>query len=199
MEQLFAEIRESVQKEAEQLVTRAKRVAERTLQYAREEAEQVVRARREAAEREAAVERERAKARRVAELRRAELQQQEEFLERLYTMVLERLRALPRKEAYRTWLQRVLEAALQQLGAEEAVVRCNASDRGLVEEMIAGTRARVRPEPAEIAGGVIVETPDGRVSVDCSIEAELARVMEEVRDAILARIVSDRTTTNTRK
>ncbi|MCX7847378.1 MAG: V-type ATP synthase subunit E [bacterium] len=192
MDQLFAEIRDNVQKEAEQLVHRARRVAERTLQHAREEARAKVAARRAAAEQEAGVQRERAKARRMAEVRRAELRQQEEFIERVTAMALERLRSMPREGAYRGWLERVLKAGLTQLGTSDAVVRCNVQDRGIVEAILAGTAARLAEEPVGIAGGVLVETGDGRVSVDCSAEAALRRVMDDAREEVVARIIGDR-------
>ena len=49
MQQVFAEIKQNVQKEAEQLVNRAKRVAEREIQHAREEAEAILNANKEVA------------------------------------------------------------------------------------------------------------------------------------------------------
>jgi len=58
-----------------------------------------------------------------------------------------------------------------------------------VRELLAGGTARLDSQPAAIAGGLIVQTPDGRVSIDCSAEAELARAEDDLRDKILARIV----------
>jgi|GEM_PF-1376358 len=188
MDQIFTDIRDSVHKEAEQLVSRAKRVAERTLQYARADAEQLVAARRAAAEQEAALRIERATSRRASELRRAELAQQEQLVQRACAMALERLRTMPRDTACHQWLAALLAAALPQLGAPQPVVRCNALDAPLVRELIAGTGARLHDEPAPIAGGLIVQSPDGRVSLDCSAEAELARAVDDLRDVLLARL-----------
>lgn len=192
MDQIFTEIRDSVYKEAEQLVSRAKRVAERTLHYARDDAAKLVAARRAAAEQDAAVRIERASARRASELRRAELAQQEQLVERACTMALERLRTMPRDAAYRQWLAALLAAALPQLGAPQPVVRCNATDAPLVRELLANSPARLHDQPAPIAGGIIVQTPDGRVSLDCSAEAELARAVDDLRDQILARLAPPR-------
>ena len=188
MEQLFAQIIDTVDKEVEQTVQRATRVAEREKQHAAEEAEQILAARKEALERELRVREERAVARLRAEIRWQELAQRQAFVEQLFARTLARLKGLPRDERYRAWLRALLARGVSQFGGAPVVVACNAQDRNAVSAALAGTNAQLAPEAAPITCGVILRSADGRLSIDCSGEAELVRAQEQWRDEVLARL-----------
>ena len=191
MERVFAEIRETVDKEAELLVSRARRVAEREMQHASEEAEAILSVTRENAEREARLREERATARAVVEPRKCELAQQQEFVQTVFDIALRKVRDMPRDDAYRTWIQSLLRRGLAAFHHGKAEVFCNDRDTQIVAQLVASSSATMSDKPVEIAGGVILKSADGRLSVDCSAEAELERAREELRDETLARLHLD--------
>jgi V/A-type H+-transporting ATPase subunit E len=188
MDRIFADIRESVEKEAEQLVSRAQRVATREKQHAQREADEILSANRASVERELKVRQERATARRLVDARKATLAQREAFVEEVFTRVLVKLRDLPRDETYRAWLAGLLERGCAQFPEAQPIVSCSARDREIVRELAVARELVLADEPAEITGGLVLASADGRLTVDCSIEAELARAQDALRDEVLAKL-----------
>lgn len=188
MERIFAQIRDTAAREAEQVVQRAHRVADREKEHAREDAARQIAAHHDALERELKQAEERANARIAVDVRREELAQSQEFIEKLFIAARERLRSLPRDARYKAWLASVLTRALAGAGNVSPVVSCNAQDEALVKELLAGAGATLAAEPAPIACGVVVRSADGRLAIDCSGEAELERARDEWRDDLLRQL-----------
>ena len=88
MDRIFNEIRDSVAKEAEQLVSRAERVAEREKEHARREAEAIITAYRDKARRDAQTREERVRAHRIIETRKHELSQRQAFVDTIFSPAL---------------------------------------------------------------------------------------------------------------
>lgn len=188
MDRIFTEIRDSVAKEAEQLVRRAQRVAEREKQHAQREAEEIISEYREKARREAQSREERIHAHRVIETRKQELAQRQAFVETVFGRVLEGMRTRARDDEYRAWLQRMIKKGLAQFRDEKPVVYCSAQDRTLVESLAGEYGVTCAEESLDITGGIVLKSTNKRVTIDCSAEAELERVKEELRDAVLDRL-----------
>jgi len=188
MDRIFTDIRESVKKEAAQLIDRAQRVAEREKQHAQEEAEQILSANRAGVERELKTREERAGARRFVDARKSTLAEREEFVDEVFARALQRLRDVARDDHYRAWLENLLKRARPEFGPQRPVVHCAQRDRELVQQFIAACDADLADDDADIAGGLVLATPDGHLTVDCSIDAELARAQDELRDQVLAKL-----------
>jgi vacuolar-type H+-ATPase subunit E/Vma4 len=189
MDKIFTEIREGARKEAEQLVARARRVAEREQQHARADADARAAARREACTHEANVREERAVSRRTSEARRAALAQRDQFIAGVFARALDTLRTMPRDKRYETWIRRMATMALRQFPHGGATVMCTSSDADVVARALTGLPITVATDRADIAGGIIVKSQDGRVSVDCSVESALARAQDDLRDAVLKKLI----------
>jgi V/A-type H+-transporting ATPase subunit E len=188
MDRIFTEIRDSVAKEAEQLLSRARRVAEREKEHAQREAESIITEYREKARREAHAREERIHAHRVIETRKRELAQRQAFVEAVFSRVLEELRVRPRDDDYRAWLKQMIGNGLTQFRQEKPVLYCNKQDRELVDSLAGEYGVACADTTVAIAGGIIMKSIDNRMTVDCSAEAELHRLKEEVRDAVLERL-----------
>jgi len=191
LNKIFAEIRDTVAHDAQQTVARAQRVAEREREHARTDAEQVLTTRRAAQRHDDAVRLERADARRQAETRRAELAQRDGFVKAVMRQTRERFRGLARDDAYKAWLRLLLERGLAELGDVPARVACCAQDQPLLASLTAGSKAVPEAAPADIAGGLIICSADGRLTLDCSVEALLARGGDDLRERILSRLNLD--------
>ena len=188
MEQVFAEIKESVEKEAEQLVRRAKRVADREIQHAKEEAVSILNSSRKVTEKEAKLHAERAVARIKADVKKQQLEQQQEFIQEIFDVALLKLKTLPRDDKYAKWIKALLNAGLSQIPNGNGIIFCNEKDIEIIKKLIPSTKAKLSEKNIPISGGIIVKSQDGRLTIDCSAEAEMRRAKEELRDEVLKKL-----------
>jgi len=175
---IIREIEKEAASQAEALIRSAGRVAEREKESARKKAEawqQDVTAllRSDTDKRLASA---RAEAR--GEANSMLLKKRTELLDRAIKMALKKLAEMPRDESYLTLLQQYAYEGVNALDMERAIIRCNPRDREFLMqenrfELLAGavrerTGRRVQldlaTETVPVAGGLIVESPDGRVS-----------------------------------
>jgi len=188
MEQVFTEIKESVEKEAKQLISRAKRVAEREIQHAREDAESVLASNREVAEKAAKLRVERAVARIETDVRKQQLEQQQHLVQKVFDAALQKMKSLPRDDKYTKWLKALLDNALKEFPDEKALVFCNEKDTDIVKKLLAGSSSKIAEKHSDISGGIIIKSIDERLTIDCSAESELRRAKEELRDTVLEKL-----------
>ena len=191
MEQVFTEIKESVEKEAKLLVSRAKRVADREIQHAKENAESILADNREVTEKEAKLRSERDIARIKADIRKQELEQQQQFIQNIFDAALQKLKDFPRDDKYAKWIKTLLDAGLSQIPDDNSVVFCNEKDNEIVKKLISATTAKLAEKHLQISGGIIIKSNDGRLTIDCSAEAEMRRAKEELRDEVLKKLDLD--------
>ncbi len=193
MEQVFAEIKQNVEKEAEHLVSRAKRVAEREIQLAREEAENILKANRAETEKEANIRFERALARINADIRKQILEQQQTFVQKIFDTALEKMKTLPRDDKYEKWLAALFTAAIAQIPDGKCAVFCNEKDASIVKKIItdsANSSVKLSKEFPPISAGIIVKSNDNRLTIDCSAEAEMRKAKDELRDTVLKKLTA---------
>jgi len=150
MEQVFAEIKESVEKEAERAIARIK-----------------------------------------ADVRKQQLEQQQEFIQEIFDVALAKLKNLPRDDKYAKWIKALLDAGLSQIPNGAGIVFCNEKDIEIIKKLIPSTKAKLSEKNIPISGGVIVKSQDGRLTIDCSAEAEMRRAKEELRDEVLKKLNLD--------
>ncbi len=182
---IFADIASTVDQEAQQVITRATRVAEREREHARADAAQVLAAAEAAAQHDALVQEERATARRAAETRRIELTQRDQFVNDILARAQARFANLPRDARYTAWLRNIVQRGMQQIGADHVVLACNARDAAVVRTLLTAGTMSLAEQPAPIVAGVILHSADGRVTLDCSAEALLGQARDDLRDDIL--------------
>jgi len=84
MEKIFTEIRDNVEKEAEQLLSRAKRVAEREIKYAKKEAEDILSEHDLEMRKQAGLLEERERSHNSVDERKVELEQRQFFVEKKF-------------------------------------------------------------------------------------------------------------------
>ena len=191
MEQVFTEIKESVEKETKQLVDRAKRVAEREIQHAREEAELILSSSRKAVEKEAKLHAERTVARIKADVRKQMMEQQQKFIQKIFDVALQKLKDFPRNEQYIKWIKALLDVGLSKIPNGNAVVFCNEKDKEIVKSLLSSSTAKLGEKKLPVSGGIIIKSQDGRLTIDCSAEAEMRRAKEDLRDSVLKKLNLD--------
>ncbi len=101
------------------------------------------------------------------------------------------------RSAYLKVLTGLIEAALGEIEHKELEVRANSADLKLLKSHwteVQGSlpsRAEVKlsDEPIEVLGGVMVESSDGRIRVDNTVEGRLERLRAQLQQVILERLV----------
>jgi len=104
------------------------------------------------------------------------------YVDEAIRRALERIREEKKgADWYRRFMERVLTIIAEESGGEKMIVRVAPEDRGLAEEIIRGKGLplELAPEPADIVGGAIGESPDGSTRLDYSLD--LLVKMEEYR------------------
>jgi len=175
------------ERKAGEILESARREAESLLQGARisgaEEKENILRQGRIKAQE---LFRERLMAARL-ENRRRFLLKREELLLRVWEEVRRRLKDFAGSREYADWMERELERAGAELGAE-LEVEVREEDLGLLERLREnlrrkGLKIRVGA-PTHCSGGFRARTPDGKLLVDQTFERRLERLGEETRAKI---------------
>jgi len=182
--------------DAKSIVLTAEKVAQRDIEQARRR----TRTRTNAANAELAAqiasEKALAEATIAAEVTRSQLHARHTLVERLLGDTLRNLAGSARDEAYLAVLTRLVRESVGQLGGKEAAVRCSARDReflaaeGRFDRIAAdvrnagGAALSLSEKTVETAGGVVVSTPDGRVSYYNTFEEIVYRSQTKLRAII---------------
>jgi vacuolar-type H+-ATPase subunit E/Vma4 len=195
LDALAEEILDEARQRAEGLTKGAEERAAATMRQAREAATAQRRAAAAEAEREAARYRARVRSAAHLEARRRLLAKREEVIVRALAMAHQRLLTALTAEERRTALEKAIVEAATALGGGRLTVRANPQDTealtpALLQELqsrleSAGVSAElVVGTPAEIGGGAIVSTEEGRAVYDNSFEGRLERQQWELRNAV---------------
>lgn len=186
MKKIFAEIRDTVEEEAEKEVSLAKRVAEREIEHAKRDADEILSACRSDAEQEAGILMERADARRAMRIRHDRMQQLQSYCDEIFSEARQRIEELPRDDAYYKWCTRMLKKA-KAMCPQGARVACAEKDKDFLAPLIREEGMECDDTPADIAGGILLHSADGRLTIDCSADAELRAFESEHRDEVIQR------------
>ena len=111
-------------------------------------------------------------------VKRTLLNAQKEVLDQVHAAALRAVLGLP-EQVHRQILERLLAQAAQEI--RTGVVTCRAQDARVVKDLIAASPAlsgyRIGP-PAEIEGGVVVDSADGNVKIDLTYRTFLDGIWE---------------------
>jgi vacuolar-type H+-ATPase subunit E/Vma4 len=120
--------------------------------------------------------------------RKEELEHREELLRRVFDAAEQRLREIGASKDMADVVPRLLQEALGQLRTSPAVVRADPRSRALLTKSVLDRIAResavelVLGEPlADEGTGVIVQSPDGRLQFDNTLENRLGRMRAALR------------------
>ncbi|MFN2120872.1 MAG: V-type ATP synthase subunit E [Anaerolineales bacterium] len=119
--------------------------------------------------------------------RSIELAQREKLLDRVFAAVAKELAAIGEREEYREIAQRLLREALAQLHVEKAEVLADrvtqgVLDRKTLDSVASDLKIDLTMGPGlEHGHGVIVQTPDGHLNFDNTLETRLARMQGPLR------------------
>ena len=105
---------------------------------------------------------------------RKKLEEKERLIGETVSTALENLRALPDSE-YQALLERLYRNGLELAGKDSRVIPCTTKDAAAFERLGVKAVGSGMGKDYGHTGGVIVESPDGRIRVDNSFEALVER------------------------
>jgi V/A-type H+-transporting ATPase subunit E len=123
--------------------------------------------------------------------RRLELEARERLLRRVVAAVRERLPAAAQDAALRAAVPAKLTAACNALGDLPAVVHCAAGLADLLRPLVKQRDHLAIAVDADLSAGFRVESADGHVSIDATLDGCLERDRQDVLLAALAVLSSD--------
>ena len=122
--------------------------------------------------------------------RTMQLEAREKLLNSVFTAVAQKLPAAQQEADYQQVACNLLKEALSQLKAKKALVQADATTQKLLNEMVLGDISRetktelVMGKPLEQGTGVMVETEDGHLKYDNTLETRLNRMQNGLRSSV---------------
>ena len=190
MEKIFTEIRDNVEKEVDQLLSRAKRVAEREIKYSRIEAEKILSDNNFEIQKQAGLLEEREKAHNSVDVRKTEMEQQQHFVEQLFKMALEEIKSIPRDEKYESWIKHLLINGLKNFNEKNVIIYSSEKDSEIVKKVAEEFNVKCSNDYLDIEGGIVLKSADNRMTVDLSAKAVLESKKDDLRSEIISRLIT---------
>jgi len=182
-EELAHELEKHSEAEGRKMVGAAEKAAEKTVEAANEKAAESLRA----AKKEASEFAEQESAERLTsaklEAKKIVDEAKNDAVEEALAQVWEQFKSDSlKKPSYSDLFSRLLTSGMAELGRSEAVAYVRDEDRQLASGM------KLARLPPEYAGGLILESVDGKVRVNKTLEEEFVRKREALRKEIYARL-----------
>lgn len=192
-------------RESQQQLERARRVAERHIAAAESKVEEMDRRLQEELGLVLKHEVDRSLARAEIEARNEKLELRESVFRQVVSDAISKLASVPRDEVYEKAIHRFVLEGIKELGVSRATLSFNPQDTSIFREpgRIAKLKEFLREnlgnevfievslDPIECAGGVVVRSPDGRVSYYNSFEEILSRREEETRRKVERKVFQE--------
>lgn len=182
------EILEDILKEAEALVSTSGEDAKRTLRTAKEEADKNYQIIIDRATTRTETEKRRITSLTEVEMRNQLLQTKESLVDAAFEKAQSRLKAFTKTEEYHDYLLMLIEKTAKTIGSKKLVVYVNAKDKkwlneGKFDRLSRKLRVQLKlaNQDEEVAGGCKIETADGKVVSDNTLENRLKELKPILR------------------
>jgi V/A-type H+/Na+-transporting ATPase subunit E len=190
IEALSSAILSEARAEAEKIQADARAKADEVRQHAQEQADAV---RKDILDR-ACLESERIRSQTVAttqlKARTMQLEHREKLLNNVYTTVQQQLPGVPGQKDYDQIACHLLREALIQLKTPKAVVRADAATQKQLTSKVTDELSKdlktelVMGKPIDQGLGIVVETDDGHLKFDNTLETRLSRMQSGLRSSV---------------
>ena len=188
---IAGEVLGDVQKEAEAIILNAKEEAKKSLQMAKEQADQNYQSLVSGAKVKSEAERKRIASLTEVEIRNRLLQTKEELVDATFEQALLQLKDFVDTERYQTYLIRLIKEAAKKIGSKNLVIQVNAKDKAwLTEENLKGLSKKLQlnlklsNQTQECIGGCRIQTEDGKVTYDSTIDNRLQELKPTLRTEV---------------
>jgi len=185
---ISADVLEDVRKEAEALILQAESEAKEALRAAKEEADKTYASIMEDASSKAEAEKRKIQSLTEVEVRNRLLQAKESLIDAAFEKATKNLIEFAKTDAYHKCLLRLIQQSSKRVPSKELIVYANAADKawlekGALEELAKKTHKTLKlaKETENFVGGCKIETEDGKVTYDNTIENRLEQLKPALR------------------
>jgi len=187
-----------VQKEAEAIISTAENHAKETLRVAKEQANQTYRAILDEAKEKAEAEKRKIGSIAEVEIRNRLLQTKEDLVHLAFEKALIKLKNFVNTEEYQTYLLKLIEEIAKKMDQKVLVVEVNAKDKGwLKPDMLKHASKKLNIEfkmskqTQDYIGGCKIQTEDGKIVYDATLDNRLEELKPELRAEIAKRLFGE--------
>jgi V/A-type H+-transporting ATPase subunit E len=187
-----------VQKEAEAIISTAENHAKETLRVAKEQANQTYRAILDEAKEKAEAEKRKIESIAEVEIRNRLLQTKETLVELAFEKTLVKLKNFVKTEEYQTYLLKLIEEIAKKMDQKVLVIEVNAKDKGwLKPDMLKHDSKKLNIEfkmskqTQDYIGGCKIQTEDGKIVYDATLDNRLEELKPELRAEIAKRLFGE--------
>jgi len=185
---IAAEVLEDVRKEAEALILQAESEAKEALRNAKDEADKAYEVTMKDATAKVEAEKRRIQSLTEVEARNSLLQTKDALIDAAFEKANERLEGFTKTEAYHNYLLDFIFEAARKVKSKNLVVYVNASDKSWLEQTSLvdlskklGADLKLADETESCVGGCKIQTADGKIIYDNTIENRLMQLKPELR------------------
>jgi V/A-type H+-transporting ATPase subunit E len=185
---ITSEVLEDVQKEAEAIILAAENEAKETLKAAKEQADQNYQAIITQAKTKAEAERRKITSVTEVEMRNRLLQAKEDLVDVAFEKALVKLQDFVKTEEYHEHLLKLIEEVAKRIASKNLLVQVNAEDKTwLTQDMLNRLSKKLRrelrlsDETGDFIGGCKIQTVDGKITFDSTINNRLQELKSTLR------------------
>lgn len=189
-----------IQKEAEAVILAAQNQAKESLRVAKEQADRTYHAALEEAKVKAEAEKRKIASLAEVEARNRLLQVKEDLVDQAFEKAFVKLRAYSKTEEYHIYLLKLIEEIAKKMEQKVLVVEVNAKDKGwLTPDMLQRlskklhVEFRVSDQTQDYIGGCKVQSEDGKIVYDGTLDNRLNELKPELRAKIAKTLFGEET------
>lgn len=187
-----------VQKEAEATILAAENQAKETLRIAKEQADQTYRTILAEAKEKAEVEKHKIASVTDVDIRNRLLKTKEELVDEAFQKALLKLKTFVETEEYRRYLVKSIEEIAKKMDQKGLVIEVNSKDKGwLTLDMLKRASKKLHVEfqiseqTEDYIGGCKIQSQDGKVVFDGTLDNRLAELKPELRAEIAKQLFKE--------
>ncbi len=187
-----------VQKEAEATLLAAENQAKETLRIAKEQADQTYRTILSEAKVKAETEKRKIASVTEVDIRNHLLQTKEKLVNEAFEKALQKLKEFVKTEQYKTYLVKSIEEIAKKMDQKALVIEVNSKDNGwLTLDMLKtatkklGVEFQFSEQTEKYIGGCKVQTVDGKIVFDGTLDSRLADLKPKLRTEIAKQLFGE--------
>lgn len=196
------EVLEDVQKEAQAIIFAAEDEAKKTLRTAKEQADQNYQTIINQAKIEGESERRKIASATEVEMRNDLLQTKEDLVDAAFAEALAKLKEFKATKEYRDYLTKLIEQVAKRIDRKNLIVQVNAEDKTWITQGILNRLSKkllceltLSDQTQEFIGGFKIQTEDGKITYDSTIDNRLEELKPTLRVEI-AKILFEKESQN---
>lgn len=177
-----------VQKEAETIILTAEREAKETLKAAKEQADHDYKAIITKAKSKAEVEKRKVASVTEVEMRNRMLQTKEELVDIAFEKALVKLKNFVETDDYHDYMLKDIQNAVKRIGQKDLIIKVNAKDKDWLTPDVLKVLSkklhcalRISEKTEDFLGGCIVQTEDGKIICDATLDSRLQELKPVLR------------------